>query len=1340
MPLKSRPGAFRLAVGSLLAATAVSLVGNSLSITGLRGHGLRQAAAAEPDFRPSAAGPAQADLEEEGDSDGQTVRLTFFNASWAHVLRKVAKDTGAELVMDKFPADYYSRFDRTKYTRTEAVRILNRELEPKGFRLLEQGNHLVLLQLDSLVTRYPRPLLPNDGEPSKPAPAAPDERGASEQHAAPEQSAAGSERPAAAEVAGDAAPRTVGSERAAAMSNHPAAGDAQRIQRTSATEGANEVVVDARRSGSKEVARVIYTGLRERAELITAGPGNLPAFRVYRSAAAESDTNQDGIFAELAPGRGELQFAIGIDTDRNELVVAADAGTQPAVEQLIRTIDAAGATPGQTVRLISGEGDMSEVTRRLETVLERMAAQRIVSNAQVAQLEPPPQLPQQLPPQQQAPQQGPRAGQQDEEMEIPGLRGSVRLRYVPNVGWIVIAGDPRDIAVVQKIINELNRLVAGTLAQPHLRELQFVNSEAMAVLLNDVYAELMALRGGRVQASIIPVVKPNAILVLANSGDLRIIDRLIGDLDRPVDPQTEFEVFRLKHATAATVATTLTGLYPEQDPAPGAGLRVRVRAIPDARTNSIIVQASPRDLAEVALVIERIDRDASDAVSRMRIFTLKNATAVELAPLITEAVQSVLTAGPGAADGGAASRIIEFLSADGDPQNLVRSGILSDIRVTADARANTLIVTAPEQSMMLMGELIRHLDSPSPAVAQIKVFTLANADATAMLQLLTTLFAPPPGQAGIGVGEGEDAVSRLIPVRFSADVRSNSVIAVGSEETLRVVEAVLLRLDETEDRDRRDVVLKLRNSPAADVAAAITTFIATKLQIAALDPQLITQALLERQVVVVPEIVSNSLLISVSSVHYDEVMRLVSDLDKAPPQVVIQVLIVEVDLQNTDEFGIELGFQDSILFDRGLLSNVQTISTTTTAPNGVQTTTQEIISAERAPGFNFNNPAVPLGNNAGARPSRVGSQGLSNFSLGRINGDLGFGGLVLSAQSESISALLRALAAHRRVNILSRPQIRTVDNQLAYIQVGQQVPVVSGVTTNALTGALQPVIGAPQQVGIILQVTPRITPEGMIIMETIANKSAISGQGVPIATDGTTGGVIESPIFDLTEARAVIAVPDGQTVVLGGMITKNDNVLERKVPWVGDIPFVGRAFRYDSTVSRRTELLIFLTPRVIRNSADSEFIKVVESEKLHFLMEDAEAIHGPLFAVPPDPMDEFCPPPGSFLPGQSEFLPPVDTHDVPTTIMPSTPTPFVPLQPTPGAGGQTPGTISPQPMPAPGESALDDVPPPAPPVFPQGRLNPAGGNEAPPSAAVGVSSNATPRQSSSGPRWLARKQ
>lgn len=349
---------------------------------------------------------------------------------------------------------------------------------------------------------------------------------------------------------------------------------------------------------------------------------------------------------------------------------------------------------------------------------------------------------------------------------------------------------------------------------------------------------------------------------------------------------------------------------------------------------------------------------------------------------------------------------------------------------------------------------------------------------------------------------------------------------------------------------------------------------------------------------VVAEKTTNSLLVRGSSEEMATIQRLIEELDRAPREVLVQALLVEVELGNTNELGVELGLQDSVLFDRGVVDKIVTISQTTTAPNGTQTTNQNIISQTAAPGFNFNNQ--PLGNNIAANPSRVGSQGLSNFGVGRVNGDLGFGGLVLSAGSESVNVLLRALDANFNIDILSRPQVRAVENHEAKIQIGQQVPVVDGVAVTPV-GSANPVI-RQDQAGIILKVTPRISPDGRVQLDVNAEKSRFNltpGTGVPIFTDATNGNVIEAPIKDITMADTTVSIQSGQTIVLGGMITNDQMVVVRKVPWLGDIPLIGRLFRYDLNQHKRKELLVFLTPVVLEDDGHAEYLKGREAGLIH---------------------------------------------------------------------------------------------------------------------------------------------
>jgi len=196
------------------------------------------------------------------------------------------------------------------------------------------------------------------------------------------------------------------------------------------------------------------------------------------------------------------------------------------------------------------------------------------------------------------------------------------------------------------------------------------------------------------------------------------------------------------------------------------------------------------------------------------------------------------------------------------------------------------------------------------------------------------------------------------------------------------------------------------------------------------------------------------------------------------------VLIAEVRLGDTDEFGIELGLQDSVLFDRSLLEEINrsTSTTITNEPGGGSTTfSQQIIdAAQLTPGFNFGNPVVGLPN-AGSTQSlatagSVAAQTLSSFALGRTNSSLGFGGLVLSASSDSVSMLLRALQQSSRLEVLSRPQIMAMDNQTGHVFVGQTVPFIDNVSISL--GQNNNTVDF-RDVGLDLLVTPRISPDGL---------------------------------------------------------------------------------------------------------------------------------------------------------------------------------------------------------------------------------------------------------------------
>src|SRR5262249_46674193 len=155
-------------------------------------------------------------------------------------------------------------------------------------------------------------------------------------------------------------------------------------------------------------------------------------------------------------------------------------------------------------------------------------------------------------------------------------------------------------------------------------------------------------------------------------------------------------------------------------------------------------------------------------------------------------------------------------------------------------------------------------------------------------------------------------------LHLAVDQRTNSLIVAGSRGDMVLVEGVILRLEGTNIRERRNEVYRLKNTQAQDIANALNAFYRGEITILNLG-ELTPFAQIEREVVVVPELQSNSLIVSATPHVYEGFIRLVERLDAEAPQVVIQVLIAQITLNTNEEFGIELGLQSPVLFKRGLI-------------------------------------------------------------------------------------------------------------------------------------------------------------------------------------------------------------------------------------------------------------------------------------------------------------------------------------------------------------------------------------------------------------------------------------
>jgi type II secretion system protein D len=684
----------------------------------------------------------------------------------------------------------------------------------------------------------------------------------------------------------------------------------------------------------------------------------------------------------------------------------------------------------------------------------------------------------------------------------------------------------------------------------------------------------------------------DVIVLRGAERDVQRVMEIINQIEQlSAETVPAIQVYELKHVDSVQLGDLLNRLYTSVL----AGRIGTVSITPLGRPNALLLIGRDENVRMAIDLINRLDQPIVPT-ARFEVFPLQHASAAEVKTLIDNFL--------GQPEGTPAE-----VAEDEMPTLAPRA------LVVADARTNSLIVSAGPRDIAEIAALVQRIDRPG-ATAELKVFTVMNGDATTLVETLRSLFGTP-AEADQETGGGGVGTGGPVRIQFSVDPRTNSIIAAGSREDLAVVEAILLRLDQGDLRQRKTSVHKLNNAFAQNVAEALNQWLQTERQVeATVDLAISPFEQIEREVIIVPELATNSLIVSATPRFYDEVIRIVRELDERPPMVLVQVLIAEVRLNDTDQFGVELGLQDSVLFDRSLLSDVQQITTTTTnqvSGTAVTVEQQQIINANGQPGFNFNNPNTPLGNNlsssALATASAVGAQGLSNFAVNRLDPTLGFSGFVFSASSDAVSVLLRALQEKRRLEVLSRPQLMALDGQQGSVQVGQDVPVIRQTNFDQFGGTINTI--DYRQVGLILNLVPRISPDGLVVMQIAANKSEVGPEieGIPISIS-TNGQVLRAPRIEVTQAITTVSALSGQTVVLSGLMQTRKSDLHRRVPIIADIPLLGSLFRFDSVAEERRELLIILTPQVIYNKRDSDLVKQIESSRMSWILSDVVNLHG----------------------------------------------------------------------------------------------------------------------------------
>jgi general secretion pathway protein D len=761
----------------------------------------------------------------------------------------------------------------------------------------------------------------------------------------------------------------------------------------------------------------------------------------------------------------------------------------------------------------------------------------------------------------------------------PLLSSSAIVTANKGSNTIIITDTSANIRRIVKIIADVDRHRA---AATHMRiyHLKYADAASTATLINAVFNPTTSTNqpsgpplplfrrvvrflkqnqrnntggnqiGGKVNASADE--RTNSIVVTGPTGALALVDQIVKQIDHPA-AMLDIRMYHLKYADAASTATLINTVFnpststnqpsglpqplfrrvvsfikrTQQNNAAGNGTGGMVNATADEQTNTIIVTGSAGAQALVDQVVKRIDHPA--AMLDMRIYHLKNADATDTATLINAVFNPSTSANqPSGLPQPLFRRVVSFIKQT-QQNNAAGNGTGGVVNATADERTNTIIVTGPAEALVLVGYIVKEIDS-NPAAKQVFfIYRLKNAEAATVQYVLNSLFGNPtyPPQATPGMSNVFGASSFTSSFGAFGNSRGATTFAGGPFGSFA-------------------------NGNNTNLAAGVNGV-----------PTTATNAL-TGQAYIVADTSTNSLLVSTSQKYAAAVKGMIRQLDRPVPQVLIKVLVAEVTLDNSTAIGTEF----SILDQRTRLVPTGQV-TGSIAPNGSVT-----------------------GATGTANVTNYGTSGGSAFGIANAvtsaaaNGTPS--GLVVGLVENNLTATLQALAQKNKLDVLSRPYILTSDNQEATMMVGQEVPII----TNSTITTQGTVVNTPsyQQVGIILDVTPQINPDGVVTLNVAPQVSQLeSGAGVTVSPGVT------APIFDIRQAQSRVAVKNGQTIVIGGLMQDEKTQTISKIPLLGDIPYIGPLlFSRAQNEKTKTELLIFLTPHVIPQPAG---LKVMSHEE-----------------------------------------------------------------------------------------------------------------------------------------------
>jgi general secretion pathway protein D len=481
--------------------------------------------------------------------------------------------------------------------------------------------------------------------------------------------------------------------------------------------------------------------------------------------------------------------------------------------------------------------------------------------------------------------------------------------------------------------------------------------------------------------------------------------------------------------------------------------------------------------------------------------------------------------------------------------------VSKDGYISAFGPGNLLLIVDSSLNIRKLQGLLRLIDTEKTREG-IEIIYLKNASAESaaatIRQWLTgneSKAAAPPGAAAPS--------SNLATVL--ADLRLNALLVFGSDGVKQEVRELVAKLDvQPPEASSKVNVYYLENSDATDMAKVLDSVIKGMSAAAAAPsgqagaaaaPQ--TSPFESGKLTITPDKATNSLVIMASPNDYNNLVQVIKKLDRRSKQVFVQVLIAEVTLNKSRDLGMQLGavgvaqinryFGIGAFYDPfGVVSSLATSGLASATSTSTSTSTTSTL----------------------------------NFPVAGVPGNIG--------------AVLQALESNDLLNVLSTPNILTSDNKEAEIVVGSNVPfqgsstISSGLSTTSIER---------KDVGITLKIKPQISEGDYIRLDLSQEISAI---GATI----TVGNGSTDRITTKRSAKTNIVVKNGETVVIGGLIQDQDEDVVTKIPFLGDIPGLGWLFKTKSKTKTKTNLMILLTPRIVKDNAD--LAAITDSQRAKF--------------------------------------------------------------------------------------------------------------------------------------------